>query len=53
MMRPLKKYRIEERISIGRRPIESDNGPENVVTMVAPISDIDTISPSTVGSFCN
>lgn len=39
-------------ISIGRRPTESDIAPEQVVTKVAPISDIATIRPSIVGSFC-
>jgi hypothetical protein len=53
MIRLLRKYRTEERMSIGRRPIQSDTGPENVVMMVAPISDMATISPSTVGSLCN
>jgi len=53
MMRLLQKYRTEERISIGRRPIQSDTGPENVVMIVAPMSDMATISPSTVGSLCN
>jgi hypothetical protein len=49
-MRLLTKYRTEERMSIGSRPIQSDTGPENVVMIVAPISDMATISPSTVGS---
>ena len=44
------KNRIDEAISIGRRPIESDTDPENVVTNVPPIRDMATISPSIVGS---
>lgn len=40
-------------ISIGRLPTQSDTGPENVVMIVAPISDIATISPSMVGSESN
>lgn len=37
---------------MGRRPTESDIAPEQVVTIVAPMSDIATIRPSIVGSFC-
>jgi hypothetical protein len=53
MTRELTKYRREEIINIGRRPNKSDRAPEHVVTTVAPISDIATIRPSTVGSLSN
>lgn len=40
-------------INMGRRPSKSDRAPEHVVTTVAPISDMATIRPSTVGSLSN
>lgn len=51
--KPLKKYRIDEAINIYRLPTQSDTGPENVVMIVAPISDIATINPSMVGALSN
>jgi len=44
---------MEEMINIGRRPSQSEMGPEQVVTTVAPIRDIATIRPSMVGSLSN
>ena len=43
---------MDEIISMGRRPTESETGPENVVIHVAPINDVATMSPSIVGSLC-
>jgi hypothetical protein len=42
---------IEDVINIGRLPTKSDIVPENMVTTVPVIKDIDTINPSSVGFF--
>nr|CAB3448430.1 unnamed protein product [Digitaria exilis] len=41
--------RNEDAMSMGRRPTESETGPEKVVITVAPMSDVATTRPSTAG----
>lgn len=48
--KPLKKNMIEDVINIGRLPNISETVPENIVTNVPVRNDMDTISPSSVGS---
>jgi hypothetical protein len=49
--KPLMINIIDDVINIGRLPTISEIVPENMVTTVPVIKDIDTINPSSVGSF--
>lgn len=44
---------VEARISIGWQLIQPNTGLKKVVMMVEPISDVDTVSPYTMGFICS